>query len=527
MIPNDAELLQRYAKNRSPDAFAELVGRYLPMVFQAARRQVNGNSAAAEDIAQEVFCLLAKRASSLCRHRSLAGWCHTVTRNLSRELIRKERRRRARELEANAMNEILSGSEPAADWERLRPVIDGELGAMSETDREAVLLRFFPGLPLAEVGARLGVNENTARMRVQRAVERLRVRLARRGLVSTEAALSILLAAQPSVAMPVGLASAIVGTVASAPGMAAAGGILSFMSTTKSISMAATVGVMLAGGYAVSQSNLKRTAETELLYTQRELYNLALNTFTAERSVRAAVAQSEPGVDKTGVEEGGAVDRSESPFGPLPSDAKDNGNALMEAYPEIRAMLVQQTMARVGANLAPLFEELGLSKSEIEAVEGILIAGVTYSWDEPTVAGPFKRGVTPMRTVSLEAAPRLTDSEEEAQLRSVLGDSRYRRLVDYQESGLSLGTSKAAQLASVLYYTETPLTVEQARQFSNLYAATARSTDGPVVPEKLWASVRSQAEAFLQAPQVEAIGFLQGRDEFDLAISEALNATAY
>ncbi|MEO6246041.1 MAG: sigma-70 family RNA polymerase sigma factor, partial [Opitutaceae bacterium] len=165
MIADDAELLQRYAANRDEAAFAELVGRYLNLVYFAALRQVAGDAHRAEDVAQQVFTRLARQASALSGHPTLAGWLHTTSRMAASEIMRTERRRLAREQEAHTMHELFPGSDPAvhADWDKLRPVIDAALGELNEADREAVLLRFFAGLPLAQIGARLNVSENTAR----------------------------------------------------------------------------------------------------------------------------------------------------------------------------------------------------------------------------------------------------------------------------------------------------------------------------------------------------------------------------
>src|SRR5207245_1131846 len=104
---------------------------------------------------------------------------------------------------------------------------------LSDDDRQAVLLRFFEGKSFADVGAKLRLNENSARMRVERALEKMHAALAQRGVTSTTAALAVALANQAGVAAPAGLAAsvtgaALAGTAASAGGVAAI-----FMSMTK------------------------------------------------------------------------------------------------------------------------------------------------------------------------------------------------------------------------------------------------------------------------------------------------------
>src|ERR1035437_9458358 len=166
MNSNDIELLRRYVFERSEAAFADLVRQHIALVYSAALRQTNGDAPLAEDITQVVFTDLARKAARLTRHTSLAGWLYTSTRYAAVSLLRAEQRRNAREQEAHAMNQLLqsAGIDPA--WEQLRPVLDEAMHDLKADDREAVLLRYFEHLPLAAVGTRLGVTENTARMRV-------------------------------------------------------------------------------------------------------------------------------------------------------------------------------------------------------------------------------------------------------------------------------------------------------------------------------------------------------------------------
>lgn len=227
-MTDDAELLRRFAEEGSEDALAEVVRRRVDLVYGAAWRQVRGNGALAEEITQAVFTELARKAGRLARHPALVGWLHTATRFATTKALRAESRRRAREQEAFAMNEVLSADEGAEEWERLRPVIDEALGELKERERAAILLRYFEKKPLAEVGAALALTETAARSCVDRALEKLHAALARRGITSTAAALGAVLAGQAGVAAPAGLAASATaaalagGNVASAVGVAGA-----------------------------------------------------------------------------------------------------------------------------------------------------------------------------------------------------------------------------------------------------------------------------------------------------------------
>ncbi len=220
MNSNDTELLRRYVFERSEAAFAELVQQHVALVYSAALRQTNGDAHLAEDVTQEVFTDLARKAARLIRHTSLTGWLYTSTRYAAATLRRAEQRRFAREQEVHAMNQLLHSAETDPAWEHLRPVLDEAMHDLKAADREAVLLRFFERLPLATVGLRLGVTENTARMRVDRALDQLRDALAKRGVTSTAGALSLVLADRAVGAVPASLA----GNVSSGA-LAAAGAV--------------------------------------------------------------------------------------------------------------------------------------------------------------------------------------------------------------------------------------------------------------------------------------------------------------
>ena len=262
-MTDDATLLERYARERAEDAFAELVRRHLNLVYSAALRQVNGDVHLAQDVTQRVFTDLARKAGALVRHRVLAGWLFTSTRFAAAKLVRGEQRRRRREQEAQPMQEI-SPSDPGAalDWDQVRPVLDAALAELAEPEREAILLRYMQGCDFAEVGERCALSANAARMRVDRALEKLRARLERRGVTSTAGALALALAQQAVVAAPPGLAATVTGAALATGGGAAAA--LAFMQFTKLQLAVAGAVLALAAGTAVVQQEKISTQRTEL-----------------------------------------------------------------------------------------------------------------------------------------------------------------------------------------------------------------------------------------------------------------------
>ena len=244
----DADLLRQYVDQGSEAAFAELVRRHLGLVYHAALRQTAGDTQCAQDVAQEVFTSLARKARALAQRPTLAGWLHTSTRYAVLQAQRTARRRQAREQEVYAMSERQSHGTDGADWEHLKPLVDEALEALSERDREAVLLRYFEGRPFAEVGAKLAVTEDAARIRVDRALDKLRVVLARHGVTSTAAALAMALANQAGAAVPAGLAATVTSGALAAG--AAPALIYTLMNLTK-LKTAFALGVVVAGVTAV------------------------------------------------------------------------------------------------------------------------------------------------------------------------------------------------------------------------------------------------------------------------------------
>ena len=222
----DSELLRRFAKTNSEDAFAELVKRHVNLVYSAALRQVGGDAHLAQDVAQTVFADLARKAGSLSRRESLTGWLYTSAHFAAAKIARTENRRRDREEKfmrepthetAPDASRAEAFAEAGADWERLRPMLDRVMHELKQTDREAILLRYFENRPFAEVGAKLGLNENAARMRVERALEKLRTIFAKRG-VTTATALASVISANAVQIAPVGLVTTLTTTSIAAAG---------------------------------------------------------------------------------------------------------------------------------------------------------------------------------------------------------------------------------------------------------------------------------------------------------------------
>jgi len=193
---SDRALLRQYVERQSEAAFSRLVRRHLSLVYATCRREV-GDPDTAEEVAQAVFLLLARKAPALRAEAGLAGWLFQTARFAAKNALRREARRQRRERKAAEMMQGAQAAEGASGedfWRQVEPHLNDALAHLGAADREAVLRRFFEGESLAEIGARLGLSENTARMRVARAVEKMRRHLAREGVTLAGVALAALLA---------------------------------------------------------------------------------------------------------------------------------------------------------------------------------------------------------------------------------------------------------------------------------------------------------------------------------------------
>src|ERR1044071_1341241 len=103
----DQQLLSEYAGRHSEAAFSELVRRHIDFVHSAAMRLVR-DAHLAQDVTQAVFLALAHNARHLAERPVLAGWLHRTAQNLAANVVRSDVRRRAREQEAAAMNDLLA-----------------------------------------------------------------------------------------------------------------------------------------------------------------------------------------------------------------------------------------------------------------------------------------------------------------------------------------------------------------------------------------------------------------------------------
>ncbi len=271
---NDLDLLRQYAQEGSEQAFAALVDRHLNLVYATALRQVRSPQLA-EEAAQSAFLSLARNANSMKPDTILTAWLYRVARHAAIDLIRGESRRLGREQIACELANMKSDS---SEWAHIEPLLDEALEALEETDRNAILLRYFENKSLREVGETLGTSEEAARKRVSRAVEQLRSVFSRRGLAVGATGLAAVLSAQAAQAVPVGLNASI------STAVALSGGAIQQVSTiaaTKAITMTMiqktliTVAIAAAVGTDIYQARLGRHLREQAQALQQQQESLA------------------------------------------------------------------------------------------------------------------------------------------------------------------------------------------------------------------------------------------------------------
>jgi RNA polymerase sigma factor (sigma-70 family) len=289
---DDLMLLKQFADENSEPAFAEIVSRYINLVYSVAWRQVR-DAHLAEEVTQAVFIILSRKAKSLDHRTILGGWLCRTARYASANALTIQRRRQLREQEAfmqNTLNE--NGTEPDAQetWSRIAPLLDPALEKLGGKDHDALVLRFFENKSFAEVGTALKVSESAAKMRVSRALEKLRRFFAKRGVSSTTAALAGVMSTNSIQAAPVTLAKSVTaaaltkGALASGSTLTLIHGALKIMAWTKAkMTIATSAGLLLALGGGTVLYQISQAAPKAPTAAANEPAGLKINWLTGKK----------------------------------------------------------------------------------------------------------------------------------------------------------------------------------------------------------------------------------------------------
>jgi RNA polymerase sigma factor (sigma-70 family) len=195
---SDAPLLDRFAQQRDSDAFTVLMGRYGSLVWSACRR-VTENEQDAEDVFQATFLLLAQKAATIRKGRSVGSWLFGVAHRLALRSRSDASRRRAHE--GRASRHVVAEQSDEVTLRELRTALDEELARLPDKYRAPLLLCYLEELTQEEAAARLGWSKRLVKYRLECGRRQLRRRLARRGLTLAVALTGAMLALRASAAV--------------------------------------------------------------------------------------------------------------------------------------------------------------------------------------------------------------------------------------------------------------------------------------------------------------------------------------
>ena len=224
---SDMELVREYAERSSEQAFAAIVSRHVNLVYSVALRQVR-DAHLAEEVTQSVFVILARKAGSISPKTILSGWLCQTARYASAKALRMQHRRLQREQESFMQSTHNPDSDAA--WMQIAPLLDSALGDLSRQDHDALVMRYFEGRSFKDAAQALGTTEAGAKMRVTRALEKLRKFFGNRGLTLSAGLIASAIAANSVQAAPLTLATTV--TLAAAHGTAVTSSTLTIVETT-------------------------------------------------------------------------------------------------------------------------------------------------------------------------------------------------------------------------------------------------------------------------------------------------------
>jgi RNA polymerase sigma factor (sigma-70 family) len=533
-MSTDSELLRQHVENGSQAAFTELVRRYAALVYLAALRSVGGKAYLAEDVTQDVFILLARKAPMLIGHKTLVGWLYSTTRYVALSTIRNLRRREIREEKAATMQ---INSAPDVEWEQLRPLLDEAMERLDNRDRTAVLLRYFQGQSHREVGAALGLSENTAQARVDRAVEKLRRHFARNGVVTTAALLGEVLSANSAQAqaVPAGLIDK-VAAVAHAKGLSLGHTILKAIYMTTKTKIAITTAVMVAIIAAIPlqiESRANTRLQDELDVTQKEANTLKagqhkLETQLADQSLELQVLRAEQKSSlAAGTGSGSATNPVLNPRAPMPAVYPNRPKladlmASAQASGDVATRNAAMSEAMLRVQYGNLIQKMRFTPEQADAFVKIL-----SSQEDQKKNAILQYQLTPqtlsnMRTMTNEQAQAVVDQHDQqladlnqtieqnatAQLQPLLGSADnvdyYNTYTDQNKERtiIAIGYAQMLDTAGV-----PPLTLDQEEQVVNLVYQYRTALNGsgigglPIPPDQA-TQLLQQAGAFLTPDQV-------------------------
>jgi RNA polymerase sigma factor (sigma-70 family) len=433
-MTSDLELLGQYARHKAQDAFTEIVRRHVDLVYSAALRQVRSPQLA-EEVAQSVFTDLARNAGKLQPDTVLTAWLYQVTRRTAVDVVRKESRRQLREQIASEMNAM---NATAPDWTHVEPFLDEAMHTLDDTDRAAVLLRYFENKSLREVGQTLGTSDDAAQKRVSRAVERLREFLSKRGVAVGASGLVVVISANAIQAAPAGLAATIstaailAGTTLTASATATITKTIAMTTLQKTLVTATLAIVAGAGIYEAHQASTLRSqvqtlqqAQVPLAEQNRQLQRErddATNRLTALTEELARVKKNPSEVLKLRGEVGVLLQEKAA-------NAGESAVSKANTDPETRKALHDQDKLTMGGWYFELAKRLNLTPEQTEQFNDLLADHLMDNMDLITQVLHDGKSLAEMRQIFSAA-----DTAFQGKVQALLGDDGLAQYQDYTKN---------------------------------------------------------------------------------------------
>lgn len=255
---SDSELVAAFCDSNDQAAMTEIHRRYEKLVFSVCRRYLNVD-ADAEDAAIACFMVFARKAGSLRKFDSLAGWFYWCAAGAARNAMRILRTRTEHEKEAHTM---INNAEQKNPWNEMLPQLEMEIANLPATMREALVLNYYQGLSRSQIAAKLRCPEGTVGSRLRLAVARLRARMTGTGAAMTENDIASTLAGSALLLpVPVSMLKGLAAIADGSPIPGAASAIADlvtrgmFLAKVKVAAVAASV-VILAGGGVFSLAQI-------------------------------------------------------------------------------------------------------------------------------------------------------------------------------------------------------------------------------------------------------------------------------